>query len=1055
MSVLRQLNILGQQRLDVPHLRSVESSITADFDVMAGRMQAGSKAVVIRGFTLANYSAGTAASSIQLSTADGIVYNINASEAGTFLWVPSDRPIEVLNSITNARVDGSFTAGQVNYIGIDFRRDADDTTSDLVQFLDANTLLENAKNVPLGRTLDYRIVISTTPFSAASNIVPIAKVKTDSQNQVDSAVTAVEDARNLMFRLASGGDFPNRYNAFSYPRSRTEQDPLVASQSALDKFSGGDKDITSQKDWQDSIMSRLWELGGGQHWYSPTADRNVKMVGAPSPAVFTSTSDNFEWGIEAGIPALGLYGVNHLHWQGLKFLFDNSDVTGVYYNAVSDQISDDAAGSALLSKTALAVGECIYVDLDRTTNATVVAKKVTIQGLGTPTIPGSRVIIAWRTAEGTFRRDSVNPINTSYPVATIGSPGSVRLAYVAGHPATPTVAPLNSVNGMSIGALAGLYPISGNNVGLTVVGGGTGAGINTTGGSGGFSIGIIASGGPTSGSGGVFIATGGQFGIQGTSDTGTGVYGSSGVSGFSPSGVFGQGNGATSRGVSGSGWQPGGASVSADGGLAGSFFGGPGSDFTMALSRAGGRGVEVFGGNGSATNSGGAGADAVFAMGGFGGTAQTGSGSGGIGGRAGYFEGGAGGGTTSPFAPAAGGAGIVAVGGSGGLQNPSFLVSGAGGAGAIITGGVGGNLGAGTGAIITGGAGSTFGGASGGVGASITGGAHSSIVGTALVVTGVAPGTSGNGGTAIFTTGGNGTGGSLGGNAITAVGGNAGGGGNQGGYGGRFTGGNGGGGAGNGGHGVRGLGGNGSGGIYNGGHGGYFEGGTGTNANGYGLYSLGGAGNYGAFIEGGATNGSGAFIQPGSGNGHGLIIGNVNGAGNGLHISSIGGTGNAINVTGGASLPAIRATGVSGNPAAHFTSSALNIPVLEVNGYIDFDDAVNPSPSTTFNNILTPSNIVKAWGHCSWSNGAPTLATGFNVVSITSPSPTTGTIDFTFGGSQIGFACIVGTAGFAPYIFSATGIANRMQISDAAGTGVNFNVTSGRFFFIAMFEQTP
>ncbi len=34
--ILRQQNWLGQQRVDAPHLRSLESSAAADFDVLAG-----------------------------------------------------------------------------------------------------------------------------------------------------------------------------------------------------------------------------------------------------------------------------------------------------------------------------------------------------------------------------------------------------------------------------------------------------------------------------------------------------------------------------------------------------------------------------------------------------------------------------------------------------------------------------------------------------------------------------------------------------------------------------------------------------------------------------------------------------------------------------------------------------------------------------------------------------------------------------------------------------------------------------------------------------------
>lgn len=472
MSVIRQANILGQQRLDVPHVRAIESSIAADFDVLAGRVMGGSKALVIRGFTLTNTAAGTASATIQLVTADSILFNVNATESGTFLWVPSDRTAETLNSATNPRVDGSFTAGQVNYVGLDLTRSADDSTSDLVQFLDANTKLENPKNVPLARTLDYRIVISTVPFSSTPNIIPIAKITTDSQNQVATGTSSVEDARNLMYRLATGGDFPARYASFTWPTSRIEQDPAISGLSTLDRFSGGDKDIHSQKDWMDAVMSRIWEIGGGQNWYSATADRNLKVVGLPSPSVFTSTSDNFEWGIESGVPANGLYSVQHLHWQGLRILFENANVTGVYYNVVADQTSDDVGtpASSTGSKTALAVGDCIYVDIDRTSNATVVAKKAALQSLGSPATPGSRVILAWRTADGVFRRDSQNPVNTSYTVATTGAVGSVRLAYAAATPATPTVAPLGANNTMTLGS--GTYAIVGNNPTLALTGNG-------------------------------------------------------------------------------------------------------------------------------------------------------------------------------------------------------------------------------------------------------------------------------------------------------------------------------------------------------------------------------------------------------------------------------------------------------------------------------------------------------------------------------------------------------------------------------------------------------
>ena len=450
MAGIRQQNWISQQRVDLPHLRSIESAIAADFDVLAGRVQGGSQALVVRGFALLNAGPGVPVSTIQLNTADGILYNINATESGTFLWVPADRAVELLDSVNNPKVDGSFTASQVNYIGLDYSRTADTTTSDLVQVLDANTLLEQPKTLPLGRILDYRIVITTIPFSSTPNIIPIAKIKTDANNTVDSLdVNAVQDARNMMFRLGRGGDFPNQYEAFSWPSGRKEYDSSVVALQTVDKFVGGDKAFLSQKDWMDSVMTRLWELGGGQNWYSPTADRNIRLVKRRDGlTMFTSTGDNFEW-----------VGGANLHWKGLTVLFDNSNGSLVFYNTITDQTGNAA------NLTDLADGECLYVDLDRTTNATLIAVKGQLQTLGEPVIPGSRFVFAWRKGAEVFCRDSQYPVNTAILPATTSTVGGVVLAYTSGTPSAPVVVNLRTTNAIKIGYDA--FPITAGNNGIS------------------------------------------------------------------------------------------------------------------------------------------------------------------------------------------------------------------------------------------------------------------------------------------------------------------------------------------------------------------------------------------------------------------------------------------------------------------------------------------------------------------------------------------------------------------------------------------------------------
>lgn len=459
MSVIRQKNWLGQQRVDVPHLREIESSIVDDFDVLAGQILAGRNAMVVTGFDIIITGAiGNPAVQLQMNVAGGLLLHPTASENGTIFNVPLDRPVEVL-SITNNRILGSFTAGAVNYVGLDLKRTTDNSTADIVEFLDANSLLEVPKTVALARTLDYVIVISTTDFASTPGIAPVAIVTTD----VNNNVTVIQDAHAKMFRLGSGGSVPNRFNAYAWPAGRKED-------VVTNVFDGGDKTIASLKEWCDAIMTRLWEQGGGEYWYSPTADRNVTLI--RTGPVFVN-GEYFEWD-----------GTN-LHWKGLKFIFDNS--TG-YYNDIKDQTTNSPG------LTNLADGECIYVDLDRTQNlgpasppyvvGLQVAKAVTAT-LGTSAVPGSRQVIAWRVGADIYTKNGFFAVNTTFLPATTTSNGLVTLSKAAAVPGAPVV--LTATERNSITGSFGVVGLDGTfkamALGMTRDGTGQGAGdINIGGG---------------------------------------------------------------------------------------------------------------------------------------------------------------------------------------------------------------------------------------------------------------------------------------------------------------------------------------------------------------------------------------------------------------------------------------------------------------------------------------------------------------------------------------------------------------------------------------------
>lgn len=421
MAVQRQQNWLGQQRVDVPHLRAVESGVAHDFDVLAGIIMAGKLAAVCDGFNIDLTSAiGNDAESLVLKCAGASVVHYLGTEAGSVFRTADDASDQVLGP-TNPVVEGSFTPNSTNFVGLDLTRTADDSTADVVQFMNPDTDTETPKEVPLARELGFRVLISTTEFAATPGICPIAKVTTDASNKV----TAIVDARHLLFRLGTGGSNPLDVAPFSWPGGRNEAGSLAAI--------AGDRSIKSLKNWMDATMTRLWELGGGEYWYSATADRNVVMV---SNSVFTSTGEPFE------------IISSNVHWKGLRFIFDNSTATT---NEVADQTIDEPGLTDLVD------GECLYVDLDRTEDRTVAGsnplrlQKGVLSTLGTSSRPGQRYIVVSRVGSTYYTRGQYLPVGSALRVATTLVNGAVRLSATPTSALAPVVATATGISGLIMG----------------------------------------------------------------------------------------------------------------------------------------------------------------------------------------------------------------------------------------------------------------------------------------------------------------------------------------------------------------------------------------------------------------------------------------------------------------------------------------------------------------------------------------------------------------------------------------------------------------------------
>jgi hypothetical protein len=393
MAVQRQQNWLGQQRVDVQHARAIESAMCYDFDV-AAQLVAARVPTVVSGFTFQLAGAvGNDAEELVLQTAGSMVLHYFATESGSFFRVDDDRDDEVLGP-TNTRVDGSFTPGTVNYVGLDLIRTADDSTADDVQFLVPSTNVERSQRVPLARSMDYRLRVSTNEFGSTPGVLPLALVETDSSNRV----LTITDARWLLFRLGAGGSSPSAVSPFAWPGGRNESDPDATVASIA-----GDRSIFSLHEWMAAAMTRIWETGGGEFWYSLTADRNVKFTASDT---FATTLEPFEWD-----------GTN-LHWKALTIKFDNS-------NGATNTVAVQNTSSPGL--TNLADGECVYVDLDRTQTAALTPVKAVLQTLGGSTRPGQRWVFAWRVGSNVFVRDQALAVGVHLSAATMTRRGTVRL----------------------------------------------------------------------------------------------------------------------------------------------------------------------------------------------------------------------------------------------------------------------------------------------------------------------------------------------------------------------------------------------------------------------------------------------------------------------------------------------------------------------------------------------------------------------------------------------------------------------------------------------------
>jgi hypothetical protein len=400
MSVRRKQNFLNQQRLNVPDIRAIESAVSNDFDeLLKGLITGQGKSYIINGMRINMTGAiGSSATGLQVLVAESAVLHGNSLESGTFYTVPVGQPNEVLNSNVNTRVSGSFVPGALNYVGLEYERVIDPSTTTQAYFWNPSSKSELTKTVPAAIILKYKFIISSSIWAA--NVLPISIVETDPANNVLS----IEDNRPLYNRLGTAGSTtPDPTYTYPWTEGRTENF-WHSTSSSSDPFAGGDKQIKTEKEWKDAVMSMIKEIKGTPYWYDLNSGGSVvKLRLDLANLMMTGTGSIIHSQAVAG----------RLNWD-----------SDIFLNVIGSRLSYKIAINTVSTDVTLADNQVAYIKLVRGKNIT--PNLIFTNGSSTVTSVGA---VSWTNdvVAGDFIKLASDLDTKYFKILSVGSASQVTL----------------------------------------------------------------------------------------------------------------------------------------------------------------------------------------------------------------------------------------------------------------------------------------------------------------------------------------------------------------------------------------------------------------------------------------------------------------------------------------------------------------------------------------------------------------------------------------------------------------------------------------------------
>lgn len=287
MAVLGRVLFSSAERVDLVDLLGIDSYTIGDFKFLLKSLVGDDKPFILKGFEVLDPAGAIGSANISVQVADSVAYFPGSSAGPFFFGLPEG------NTLSQPLVP-ELRKNATNFVYLTLS--TSDTAKDSRALFDPDANggdgAEFVQDINTESVLIAEINVSVSSFPA--NTIPVCKVVVGA-----TSIISIQDSRDLLFRLGSGGLSPDPLSRFSFrsePSStyaRTETPTTINSVGQPNPFRGADKNIRTWKEWMDVVMTKLAELGGTTYWYQNS--NGISNITLFKDALATAVKSKGNW----------------------------------------------------------------------------------------------------------------------------------------------------------------------------------------------------------------------------------------------------------------------------------------------------------------------------------------------------------------------------------------------------------------------------------------------------------------------------------------------------------------------------------------------------------------------------------------------------------------------------------------------------------------------------------------------------------------------------------------------------------------------------------------